>query len=87
MIAAVTNGAYSAGVCNATLSGGTASVTYKNFDSDGSEMTAGQLLAKAYDGTTKNYFAGVAQSSSPYLFVFIFSSNRFVESNLGALLS
>ncbi len=67
IVASVTNGAYSAGVCNATLSGGSASVTYKTADSDGSEMTAGQLLAKAYDGTTKNYFAGNMTSAQKAL--------------------
>ncbi len=67
IVKAIENGAYSAGVCNATLSAGVASSTYTGYDSGGAQMSAGQLLAKNYAGVAGNYFAGNMTSAQKAL--------------------
>jgi hypothetical protein len=67
IVSAITNGAYSAGVCNAKLGAALAAVTYGTNDPSGAVMNADQLAAKAYDGTTGNYFAGNMDSAQKAL--------------------
>jgi hypothetical protein len=55
LVTAVTNGAYSAGVCNAALSANLAKGTYAVADSDGTYYTAAQAASKNYDGTLGNW--------------------------------
>jgi hypothetical protein len=55
LVRAMTNTAYSAGVCNAVLGGPLASATYKAYDPTFALANATQKASENYDGTFGNY--------------------------------
>ena len=55
LVTAITNSAYSAGVCNAVFGGALAKATFAALDSDGTYYTSTQAALKNYDGTSGNW--------------------------------
>ena len=64
IVTAITNAAYSAGVCNASFSATLAKSTYTVADSDGTYYTATQAASKNYDGTSGNWGSATTEQKN-----------------------